>query len=881
MKKLMLVSFLVALLTFVTGCSTESNSHSTSESAVPNQNTTENQIKAAGAEQVQPITAAKFDGELNHFFEFEENLVYRFSSSKGSRLDLIVAADEKMHEMTAYHFEGELYDESDELLDYYNEVYLLTPQVLCQTYSSNTFKRDDEYQTIWLKSPVSPGDTWQTTYYDEDEGFVDAVVTVAQIEDDYIKVNLVVVDPSVVEENRKNVARTFQKAGLPMSDAVLCGAETLVYSESFDYNPTVDAANLKRFFSDDANIKALFSASPIEVKRVIGEYKKGVRKTEDIAEIAQLTKQNLSKLYGMNAVAVPDAMRDIAAYGLARSDDNPVVLDAFIESVNFNIYGLTFSHFIADYALYLNNTLNEVLRLTDFDGAEMFKRPLPIPRTGDFLGAKYFEKAYRDCNLYYSISPYDMEMLEVVNTDLIEPEEVVYTNAKHLFGTSLRGDYDNAAKYIELATLIEVISAEYDKVYYERQDIDGMFFKDSAYYHPYILELLETADYLYQQLDEKYRKGAQRYMNQIVQMAFLRRELPGKYYSGVGLNREDGIAHIVRYSYDVENTSEMFDRELAEALREFRAQHPDSYFNFYIAVVLENFEKYNYCYHQPLDDMLLELTPYKGLWEAPYSAHTMSDDLKNYYIDLAVDDTPETMPAAVVADDLKSLVDAIKPGARVSLKPNTYLLSPSDGDYFGKYAKIQNGKLTIEGVADLTIGATRGFAQIISYELNDVVELKNCKNVTLSRLRLGHIVKEYCNGSAIRIADSHGVNLKKSIFYGCGYNGIAVSNSDGIAVADSVISGCDSDGISIRESAQMMIKRCYLRDNGAYAIKAYNSKDIAIGNCTTDNNFSDPQYVTTQEAIIYGVNSTLRLSENTYIERIAPCVYDGGEVTID
>ncbi|PID79985.1 MAG: hypothetical protein CSB19_01295 [Clostridiales bacterium] len=875
MKKSILVSFLVAVLICTVGCSAGTDSKE--QSTTSNQNSTASQSD----EQTEPIRAATFDGDLEDYFKVDKDVVYHFSSNDGSRLDLIAAADEHMNDTTVYHFEGEFYDSSDELLDYYNAVYLLTPQMLCQTYSSNPLKSDDGQQTVWLKSPVAPGDTWQTTYCDEAEGFVDAVVTVAQIESDRIKVNLEVVDQSVAEANRKALVREFKKAGLPMSAAVLQGDDTLAYSESFDYKPGKDATNLKRYFSDDANIKALFSNNPIEIKRLVAEYKRKVRETDDIAEIAELTKFYLATFYGMNSADVPNAMLDIAAYGLARTDANPVVLDAFIESVNFNIYGLTFVNFIGDYALYLNNTMNEVLRLTDFDGEEMFKRDLPIPQAGEFMGAKYLEKAYRDNNLYYSVSPYDMETLEIVNTDLIQPKDVVYSNAKYAFNTLLNSDNGNVATYVELATLIEMVTAEYNKDYYERQGVDAPIFKDSAYYHPYIMELIENADYLYEQLDETYRAGAKYYMNQIVQMAFMRRELPGKYYTGVALNREAGIDHITRNSYDYESTTEMYDRELAGALRDFLREHPKSYFKGEFAAALDSLEKHNYCYHQSLEDKLLDLAPYNGMWEAPYSAYTMSDDLKNYYQDLAVGGNSEALPAATTVDDLESLVDAIKPGATVMLKPQTYLIADSDGTYRGEYAEIKEGKLTIFDVEDLTISAERGFAQIITYQLNNVVELRNCKNVTLRGLRLGHIVKEYCNGSAIFITDSHGVNLKESIFYGCGFNGITVWDSDGVAVSDSVISGCDSDGISIRDSAQMMIKHCYLRDNDAYAIQAINSKDITISNCTTDNNFSDPEYVITQEAIIYGINSTMRLTGNTYQESIAPCVYDGGEVTID
>ncbi len=874
MKKSVVVGFLVLSMLLFASCGGATDDQSTSDGQ-----TSADDAEVSRTEKADENEFVTFDDALDDYFKVDVDTVYRFVGDD-SRVDVLAALDEHIGGEEAYYFEGEYCDDSGALLDYFNEVYTISPKRLCQSFNDNPLEGNKSYQTIWLKSPVTTGDTWQTTYYDAREGFVDARVTALQIDDDIV-VKLEVVDQSVAEADRRTVLRKFSEGATPLGDTVLFGDDTLPFSESFDYKAGGDAANLKRYYSDDDNIKELFADNPIEIMRLLGDYKKAVRATDDVEDIAIMTKRDLELLFEKNTVTVPRAMLDLASYGYAHSNEDVAVLDAFIEAVNYNIYGLQYSHIIANYALYLNNALNEVLRLTDFDGTEMFKRPLPIPQAGDFLGAKYFEKAYRERALYYSVLPYDMAMLEVVDTDLIEPQVVVYSQAKYAFSTSLQTDSTNAAIYAELATLIETLSAEYDKRYYERQDVDGVLFKDRRYYRPYIVELLESADSLYEQLDEKYKNGAKRYMKQIVQLAFLRRELPGKYYSGVGLYCGDGLAHIMRGSYDGESTPEMFDRELAEVLRDFKEEHPDSYFNFYITVALDNFEKYNYCYHQPLEDMLLELTPYKGVWEAPYSAHTMSDDIKNYYIDLAVDDDLEAMPAAVTVEDLQSLVDAIAPGARVALKPNTYLLSPRDGNYFGEYAKIENGVLTIEGVSDLTICATRGFAQIISYELNDVVELKNCKNVTLSGLRLGHMVKEYCNGSAIHIAGSHGINLQKSIFYGCGFNGISVWDSDGVAVSDSVISGCDSDGIAIRDSAQLMIAHCYLRDNGDYAIKAINSKDITISNCTTDNNFNNPEYVDTEAAIIYGIDSTLRLSENTYIERIAPCVYDGGSVTID
>lgn len=204
----------------------------------------------------------------------------------------------------------------------------------------------------------------------------------------------------------------------------------------------------------------------------------------------------------------------------------------------------------------------------------------------------------------------------------------------------------------------------------------------------------------------------------------------------------------------------------------------------------------------------------------------------------------------------KQLVDALRPNVTIQLAPGNYDLNKVKE----KLPYYQNRSIT--NIHNLTIeGKGEKYVDFITADLYaPVIQLKNCENVVIRNLNIGHVpVQDGCQGNVVEIAESKNITIDKCIMFGCGINGLALYQVQDFNCKNSFIKECSQSILALGTSKDVVFENCNFVENEGNEIRTGNCDKVEFKNCAIIGKESIPlfsdsdQYsVLTNEGTIFG-----------------------------
>lgn len=116
-----------------------------------------------------------------------------------------------------------------------------------------------------------------------------------------------------------------------------------------------------------------------------------------------------------------------------------------------------------------------------------------------------------------------------------------------------------------------------------------------------------------------------------------------------------------------------------------------------------------------------------------------------------------------------------------------------------------------------------------------VITFKNCDNVTLENLELGHAPEKatFCDGHVVSFINTKNVTVDKCFLFGSGFLGISATNVEKMLCTNTTIRGCSGRILTVSESVDIQFKDCVFTDNvGTNEMISFtNSKKVTMENC--------------------------------------------------
>lgn len=204
----------------------------------------------------------------------------------------------------------------------------------------------------------------------------------------------------------------------------------------------------------------------------------------------------------------------------------------------------------------------------------------------------------------------------------------------------------------------------------------------------------------------------------------------------------------------------------------------------------------------------------------------------------------------------KQLVNALRPNVTIQLAPGNYDLNKVKE----KLPYYQNRSIT--NIQNLTIeGKGEKYVDFITADLYaSVIQLKNCENVVIRNLNIGHVPdQDGCQGNVVEITESKNITIDKCIMFGCGINGLELYQVQDFNCKNSYIKECSQSILALGTSKNVLFENCNFADNEGNEICTGNCDKVEFKNCAIIGKESIPffsdsdQYVVlTNEGTIFG-----------------------------
>lgn len=209
----------------------------------------------------------------------------------------------------------------------------------------------------------------------------------------------------------------------------------------------------------------------------------------------------------------------------------------------------------------------------------------------------------------------------------------------------------------------------------------------------------------------------------------------------------------------------------------------------------------------------------------------------------------------VLVNNVEELMEALGDHREIILAPGRYNLSAWIGSpsakrtvhLFGYNPLSPPGLylaydvLELAGFQDLTIrGQDTGeiTAEIVTEDpYTPVLHFRNCENLRLAHLRIGHFLKKgYCSGAVLNLDSVKNVSLEHLDLYGCGTYGYEARNSENITLSDSVIRNCTYGLVDAVGCRDLKIVRTVFKDTSTnLPLFALAHSRLELRDCTFHN----------------------------------------------
>ncbi len=822
-----IILLLVFVLSFAVACSNDDVAKETTTST--EQTTTES--VSATTEAAEPSLEA-FDMPLMQLIDTEKNKVYHFAKDD-IQVKMLCAKVEAMMHGKLYYFEGE-YRDDDARLHYINDIYFLTDDQLIQCYDDVMFSLSINHSTLWLKSSFKLGDSWQTEYLDEKEGYLDALVTVTNIQEDQVTVELKIDDSSIAEYSAYTIVKKFPMNGSVLGDGLwLADVGEISYVGDTFYEETSENEYLNRFTSEVEWVKGIFDNEPVVIKSLLAEYKKDIRGCKTDQQVALRFRKFVKNMLPVQPYE-PELYVEAFNYALAHGNEHLQLVEVFNDAMDGTMVEDEYMARMESRAMdKLNASLYLVVDTGLIDPQQIVNDKIsPIPHAGDFRGAKYFEEAYRRND--YFVDTNDFLISEAM---IYESPYGHYKSRSGVYNAlinKVKTDDQNVINYLKLKVLYDSSFGDlFEKL--SESSPGGVYEYGEEAYIPFFIDLLTQSDDFYAALSDDYRQSVEPIMKGILFEIMSKDDAYlSKYNQAVGLTSDSEIETVAADMAGY-NVTLQFNKNLYDALSNYLKNRPDSYYGEQLKALLNALKDNYMLYNKAFEKLLIKISSEEQI----YLYYTrligvLMRDLEDYK-DFKVANQPADSASYTTVYNLKELVDAIAPSARINLAPGSYVINSSE-TYSSNYASIADGVLSIHDVTDLNIRCDEGLAQILSTVYDSVIRISDCDYVKLDGLRVGHLVDSGCMGFAVELMYSDNIQLNNCILYGSGYNSLHADTCNNIAIDNCVISDTEAEGIVLYDCENVRLNHLMIRDCGDCAIYADNSQKVLIKDVTSAGN---------------------------------------------
>ncbi len=819
----------VLMIFLLTACSSKNGEKQTKVISGEDETAATTTESTAPANTLAADSLAQFKEPLKDFFMTRDETVYHYDSGD-LNAKILCAQSGELRSGMYYIFEGEYKDEQNHL-QYVNRAYYLNNDKLVECYDEMMPESTPNLGTIWLKSPVKLGDKWQTEYLDKNEGFLNTIATVTNIQEDFVEVVMQVEDDTIKAEDRYKIVKQFHKDDVVIGDviklsngklATKTGDASYIYKDDSDY--------LNRFTSEKSPTYELFVDGTLSIEALLGRYRQAVRESKDDAQIVVAFSNGFQSIIEM-LYKDTSIYADMLNYALAHSKDQLPVVEQYYQTA---IVELAFDEYYYNSIEVANlDELNACLYFASNDSgvdldAIRANQSNPIPQPGDFLGAKYYEKIFRENGYFVGRANTSAEEDYYLENAYFYPKSPA--DVSRYFIEQIDDQYKEAK------TLLKLVSAK-QQIYLDFQFVSNKPYPQHSEkdYITYFINLLSQAEEYYAQLNGAYKEAATAYMNELlVDVMSTDENITEKYNSFVTLS-EDGYIDPVVAENGYINITCQFDKNLYIALEDYVKRNKNGYYASHLEAMLKSLKEHDMYYNLELSNLLNEIIPdYYYIAESTPSLIVLMKDLEYYE---EVSNEIDQSDDFVEVNTVQALIDEIAPGKKIKLKRGSYIATGLES-YFNDYVKLEEGKLTIHDVDDLTIASPDGLSQILSDEIDSVLYFKNCSNINLSGLRIGHLIQDGCMGYSLELEDCNLFKIDSCVLFGSGYNSLVAKRVQNLDVQNSVMSDAQNLGVALFDSKNVRLKNLIIAGCGGSALYCNNSQAILLKDVKTLSNGS-------------------------------------------
>ncbi len=205
---------------------------------------------------------------------------------------------------------------------------------------------------------------------------------------------------------------------------------------------------------------------------------------------------------------------------------------------------------------------------------------------------------------------------------------------------------------------------------------------------------------------------------------------------------------------------------------------------------------------------------------------------------------------SIHVDNVADFLEAIKPGAKITIEPGLYNLEldkiwEEQGEawneaheYLELVDSFDGRELWIKNCDDLKIsGGGDNFKEteiVVMPRYAAVMHFEKCKNVTVENMTMGHTDTGECTGNVIDLYGCKNVEINNMDIYGCGVYGLGLWNGCAdITVNNSVIRDCYYGPFEFNKGkGALTFNECTLRDCGWLSYSPTSETKVVLNKCT-------------------------------------------------
>ncbi|HHC5062329.1 SEFIR domain-containing protein [Aeromonas veronii] len=195
----------------------------------------------------------------------------------------------------------------------------------------------------------------------------------------------------------------------------------------------------------------------------------------------------------------------------------------------------------------------------------------------------------------------------------------------------------------------------------------------------------------------------------------------------------------------------------------------------------------------------------------------------------------DTLTDVIKVANVSELIKNIGPNKKIHLTQGIYNLSNASevhNDYIEWVDEYDGDYPVIIGVDNLTITADIATQIVIEPRYAFVFEFKDCDNISILNVTLGHTESGYCIGGVLGFKKCSNVLIENSVLFGCGTLGLELSEVKRMKFVNSTIKECTYSLMHISSSEDVVFYNSVFKETGEFdLIEVNKSVGVEMNNC--------------------------------------------------